>query len=148
MNCNYETLVNEAIKALEKAFVRIPKNNRYAAAVITTKGNIYSAGNYFSSTFTLSVHAEQAALVHAAAHGEPFIKAIAIVSEEDLEHKKFCHPCGLCRQLIFENARLSKELVDVLMCNLKGEYKCVNIQDLVPFPWPDRPPSTEYKGSK
>lgn len=145
MNDNYNELVKAAIQALEKAFVRIPRNNRYAAAVLTTKGNIYSAGNYFSSTFTLSIHAEQAALIHAAAHGEPLIKAIAVVSEEDPEQIKLCHPCGLCRQLIFENSRLSKEPLDVLMCNLKGEYEIVKIKELVPFPWPDRPPTTEYK---
>ena len=42
---------------------------------------------------------------------------------EDPDGVKFCRPCGLCRQLVFENARLSKLRVDVVMCNLKGAYE-------------------------
>ena len=62
-------LIAEAIKALDN---RYPKNApfAYAAAVLTTTGNIYSASNYGSATASLTLHAEQSALAHAAAHGE------------------------------------------------------------------------------
>lgn len=42
----------------------------YAAAVLTKSGNVYAAAQYFSDTYSLTLHGEQCALVHAAAHGE------------------------------------------------------------------------------
>ncbi len=136
-------LIAAALMALDVAFVRLPRNNKFGAAVLTTNGNIYRAGNYFSSTFSLSIHAEVAALVHAAAHGDPYITAIAIVSTEDPHGKALCHPCGSCRQLIFENARISKLPIDVVMSSYSGQYEVREIRELVPYPWPQRAPSTD-----
>ncbi len=141
-NQKHNQLVAAALKALEVAVVRVPQNHRYGAAVLTTKGSIFAGGNYFSSTFSLSVHAETAALIHAAAHGEPYIEAISIVSTEDPDGIQFCRPCGSCRQLIFENGRLSGFAVEVLMCSRAGKYERRPINELMPFPWPSGPPST------
>ena len=49
----------------------------YAAAVLTKSGNVYAAAQYFSDTYSLTLHGEQCALVHAAAHGEGEIVAIS-----------------------------------------------------------------------
>ena len=59
-----------------------PNDARFGAAVLTKKGNIYSSGQYYSDTYSLTLHAEQAALAHAAAHGEYDITAIAVVGNE------------------------------------------------------------------
>ena len=132
----YKNLIQEAIKSLETSHKRHPKNLRFGAAVLTKKGNIYSASAYWSDTASLTLHAEQAALAHAASHGERDIVAIACVSTEDEKGEKFCHPCGMCKQLIYENSRDSKIDIEVVMANLKGEYIVKRISEIIFYPWP------------
>src|SRR5215469_3391966 len=74
----------------------------YGAAVLAEDGNIYSGGQYKAGTRQISLHAEQVALVHAAAHGETKYRAIAIISDED--ETKATNPCGVCKQAIYEAA--------------------------------------------
>jgi cytidine deaminase len=133
----YMRLITEAQKALKVALLLNPRNHRYGSAVLTTEGNIYSSANYLSRTYSLSVHAEQGALIHAASHGEPLITAIAIISTEDPSGNNYCHPCGLCRQLIFENSKLSGKNIEILMVNQKGNFKREDIDILMPLPWPN-----------
>jgi len=82
-----EKLIQEAKKALANPY---PKDNpmAYSAAVLTKKGNIYSSAQYFSDTFSLTLHGEQCALVHAAAHGEGDIVAMAITSTEEIKKRR------------------------------------------------------------
>lgn len=94
------------------------------------------------------LHAEQTALAHAAVHGEPNIVAIAVVGRgeavlpvstiEVKEGKGFAYPCGICRQLIWENALRSGHKVEVIMANLDGKYIVKGIESLVPNPWPGK----------
>ena len=136
---DYKKLVEAAIKSMDNAFNIVPGSPYvYGSAVLTDKGEIYSASNYGSDTASLTLHAEQAALAHAAAHGASKIVAIACAGKEDPEGKKFCHPCGICKQLIWENSLKSGIPVKVVMANLKGEYVVKDIKELVPFPWPER----------
>ena len=94
-----EKLILEAKKALKNPY---PRDNpmAYSAAVLTKNGNIYSSAQYFSDTLSLTLHGEQCALVHAAAHGESDIVAIAITSTEKLKKGEFTHPCHMCKQLL------------------------------------------------
>lgn len=131
----YQALVIEAIHALDNAYIPDPKGWRFGSAVLTSKGNIYSSGQYFSDTFSLTLHAEQAAMAHAAAHGEHEFVAIASVSSGE-DGKTFCHPCGMCKQLIYENSLRIKRDIDVVMANKNGEYIVKKISGLVPFSWP------------
>lgn len=133
---DYQKLINEAIRALDNANEKQPEHLRFGAAVLSKQGNIYSSGNYWSDTAFLVLHAEQAALAHAASHGERDILAIACVSTEDEKKEKFCHPCGVCKQLIYESSRDSKIDVEVVMANLKGEYIAKKISEIISYPWP------------
>jgi len=135
---DFEKLVKEAIKALDSSYGGDP-NSKYifASAVLTDKGNIYSASNYVSDTASLTLHAEQAALAHAAAHKDTKIVAIAMVGKEDPNGEEFCHPCGICKQLIWENSMKSGISIKVVMANLKGKYIVKDIKELVPYPWPN-----------
>lgn len=135
---DYEKLVKEAIKALDSFYGGDP-NSKYifSSAVLTDKGNIYTASNYISDTASLTLHAEQAALSHAASHKDTRIIAIAMVGKEDPEGEKLCHPCGICKQLIYENSVKSGIQIKVVMANLKGKYVVKDIKELVPYPWPD-----------
>jgi cytidine deaminase len=133
---DYKELISAAIESLKKAHKNQPKDLTYGSAVLTKKGNIYSACNYWSYTASLTLHAEQAALAHAAAHGETEIIAIACVGTEDNKKEQFCHPCGMCKQLIYESSIDSKIDIEVIMANLKGEHISKKISELVSHPWP------------
>lgn len=132
---DYQALIREAILALGSAYIPDPKGWRFGSAVLTSKGNIYRSGQYFSDTYSLTLHAEQAAMAHAAAHGEHEFVAIASVSSGE-DGKRYCHPCGMCKQLIYENSLRIKRDIDVVMANRNGEYVIKKISELVPFPWP------------
>lgn len=135
----YAKLVQEAIRALDSFYGGDPSSPYiFAAAVLTDKGNIYTASNYVSDTASLTLHAEQAALAHAAAHRDTRITAIAMVGKEDPEGKRYCHPCGMCKQLIWESSLKSGIPVQVVMASLKGRYVVKDIKELVPHPWPEK----------
>lgn len=133
---NYDELVAQAIKSLESVHPKQPKNLRYGSAVLTKDNKIYFGANYWSYTASLVLHAEQVALTHAAIHGERNIVAIACVSTEDNSQEEKCHPCGMCKQLIWESSRDSGIDIDVVMANRKGEYIVKKISEIVLFPWP------------
>ena len=63
------TLVSEAINALDLSHPKNPENLRFAAAVMTPENKVFASSAFWSDTLTLAVHAEHAALVHAAASG-------------------------------------------------------------------------------
>ena len=136
---DYDLLVKKAIDALDSFYGGDPSSKYiYASAVLTDKGNSYTASNYASDTASLTLHAEQAALSHAAAHKDARIIAIVSVGKEDSSCEMFCHPCGMCKQLIWENSLKSGLPIKVIMANLKGKYITKDIKELVPFPWPEK----------
>lgn len=130
-------LVQEAISALQHPY---PKGSphMYAAAVLTDKGSIYSASNYHSDTHSLTLHAEQSALAHAAAHGEGTIVAIAVTSNEKLEKGRFTPPCHMCKQLLWESRLRSGAPMRIILANGHGETKEVDLDELMPLPWPPK----------
>ncbi len=138
MDTKYSELVGSAIEALKYAY-GIPEGRTvYSSAVLSRTGKVYSASAYGSDTASLTLHGEQAALAHAAAHMDGDIVAIATVSDAEPEDGVFCTPCGMCKQLIWENSLRSGIHIDVIMANKSGKYAVRKIDDLVPFPWPPR----------
>ena len=131
-------LVQEAILALQNPY---PKDSShvYAAAVLTDNGKIYSASNYHSDTHSLTLHAEQGALAHAAAHGEGNIVAIAVTSNEKLGSGQFTPPCHMCKQLLWESRLRSGKPMHIVLANGHGEIKEVDLDELMPLPWPPQP---------
>lgn len=130
-----ELLVKEAKGALKNPY---PKDAQvvYSAAVLTTKENIYSAAQYFSDTFSLTLHGEQCALVHAAAHGEGEIIAIAVTSNEPKNKGEFVNPCNMCKQLLWESQRRSGIVMLVILTNTHNETKEVSLDEMISYPWP------------
>ena len=108
----------------------------YGAAVLTASGATYCGRNCFSSSLSGSVHAEQAALIHAYAHDDMEVWAIAIASGDDS-----CEPvpCSLCRQLLFENGRHTG--IDIFVQTVSGaSFASYPLSVLYPRPWPECPP--------
>jgi len=128
-------LIEEAKKALKNPY---PKNTKtvYSAAVITMAGNIYSSAQYFSDTYSLTLHAEQSALAHAAAHGEGAILAIAITSNEKLNKGEFCYSCHMCKQLFYESQRRSGIPMALIFFNNNGDIEELKLDDMISYSWP------------
>jgi cytidine deaminase len=111
------------------------KGPRYGAAVLTTTGERFAAGQYRAETRQISIHAEQAALIHAASHGQGSIIAIAIVSDESDDD--FTNPCGICKQMLYENALRSGNHLTVILATLTGRTKVLPLAELIVYPWPE-----------
>jgi cytidine deaminase len=131
-----ESLIREAMLATERSHPANPANLRFGAAVLASSGAVYSSSAYWSDTLSLALHAEQAALAHAAAHNDRHIVAIACVSTEDESGETWWHPCGICKQLLYESSQSSGIDIVVLMANQKGKFITRTISELTPFPWP------------
>jgi cytidine deaminase len=130
-----EKLIEEAKKALKNPY---PKDAKvvYSASVLTKAGNIYSSAQYFSDTYSLTLHAEQSALAHAAAHGESEIVAAAITSNENLAKGEFCYSCHMCKQLFYESQKRSGITMTLIFFNQHGETQEVKLDSMITYPWP------------
>lgn len=130
-----EKLVYELRVAMTHAYPKDAKTV-YAAAVLTKAGNIYSAAQYFSDTYSLTLHGEQNALAHAAAHGESDIVAMAITSNELLEKGQFTYPCHMCKQLLYESQKRSGIPMTIIFVNSHGETEEMLLEKMISYPWP------------
>ncbi|MCL4360581.1 hypothetical protein M1555_05030 [Patescibacteria group bacterium] len=128
-------LIAEARAALKRPYPH-GTETVYAAAVLTRKGNMYSSAQYFSDTYSLTLHAEQAALAHAAAHGEQEIMAIAVTSNEKLKKGRFCYSCHMCKQLLYESQRRSRIPMLVIFVNAFDEMQELQLNDMLSYSWP------------
>jgi len=134
-----QQLIKAAIQGLKDAFTGTnkPNDRRFAAAVFTKNGNIYSSGSYYSDTYSLTLHSEQAVLAHAAAHGEYEIVAIAITGNEPPSENSSIYPCHMCKQLLWESYLRSKINTLIILHDDKGTIQEeVKLLDMITYPWP------------
>jgi cytidine deaminase len=105
-------------------------------AVRSKSGKIHTAANLENASYGLTICAEAAALTVANAAGDFAVEAIAVVGFHISDTKSaspVITPCGSCRQIIAEAARLSGSDVRVLCCS--GELSIVavtSISELLP----------------
>jgi len=73
------------------------------AALLTKQGKIYLGCNIENKGFSPTVCAERVAIFKAVSEGETDFEAIAVVGKyKDGTYKRFCTPCGVCRQVLSE----------------------------------------------
>lgn len=132
-------LTKAAIEGMKNAFTGTnrPADARFGAAVLTDRGNIYSSGQYYSDTHSLTLHAEQAALAHAAAHGEYRIAAIAITGNGTAGGDDSIYPCHMCKQLLWESHLRSGENTEIILLDEKGKIlERLKLLEIINYPWP------------
>lgn len=117
-------LIKKAKEAREKAYAPYSKY-KVGAALLTTKGKIYTGCNVENASYGLTNCAERTAIFKAVSEGEQKFKAIAIV----LDAEEYGAPCGACRQVIREFGID----IDVIMATVKGKYEIMKIKDLLPY---------------
>ncbi len=73
---------------------------RVGAALLTSKGKVFTGCNVENASYGLSNCAERTAIFAAVAQSGPGlnIRAIAVVNDQGVP----CSPCGACRQVIYE----------------------------------------------
>jgi cytidine deaminase len=73
---------------------------RVGAALLTSKGKVFTGCNVENASYGLSNCAERTAIFASIAQSGPGlnIRAIAVVNDQGVP----CSPCGACRQVIYE----------------------------------------------
>lgn len=71
---------------------------RIGAAVLTSKGKVYTGCNIENASYGLSCCAERTAIFKAVSDGHTDLVAIAVVGKSE----DFTKPCGACRQVMAE----------------------------------------------
>ncbi|WP_238883284.1 cytidine deaminase [Clostridium sp. YIM B02551] len=120
-----EVLIDEAIKAREKAYVPY-SNFKVGAAALFEDGKIYSGCNIENASFGATNCAERTAIFNAVAKGNRVLKAIAVIGDTN----NFTAPCGICRQVIAEFAE-NPEIKIVIVKNHK-EYIVKTLDEILP----------------
>lgn len=121
---NFDILVNEAIKAREKAYVPYSKF-KVGAAVLAENDKIYSGCNIENASFGATNCAERTAIFKAVSEGNRIIKAIAIVGDMSTH----TYPCGICRQVITEFA---SEDIKIILVKDQNDYIVKTIEEILP----------------
>lgn len=134
-----ERLIDAAVEAMRNAYGVGASAPLYGAAVLVESGDIFASGQYKAGTRQLSLHAEHAALVHAAAHGYSVVLAIAITSNEDRGGEPFTNPCGICKQALYEAALFANQEPQIILAIPGGESTMVPLSAMLSYPWPAAP---------
>ncbi len=122
-------LLAAARRAREEAYAPY-SNFTVGAAVLTATGEIFSGCNLENASLGATICAERVAIFTAVAAGWRNFTALAVIADTP----EPVAPCGLCRQVL---AEFSPDC-QVLMANLAGQWRLVNLQELFPlaFRWP------------
>ena len=117
-----------------------PADSRIGAAVLTSAGNVHSSGQYYSHTGSLTLHAEQAVLACAAAHGEYGIVAIAVTWNAaaglDRDDTSIIYPCHMCKQLLWESHLRSGLNTEILIVKHSQVVERLFLNDIMSHTWP------------
>jgi len=118
-------LFEKALDARLKAYAPY-SGFKVGAALLGSKGHIYTGANVENVSYPCGTCAEQAAIAAMAAGGEYEISEMVIVADS----KNLITPCGACLQRIKEFAN---EKTKVHLADLTGIKKSVFIADLMPL---------------
>jgi len=94
-----QILLQHARKAMKQAHAPYSKF-RVGAALLTTKGRVFSGCNVENASYGMTNCAERTAIFTAVAQvgSKMEIRAVAVTNAQGVP----CSPCGACRQVIYE----------------------------------------------
>ncbi|MCI8600160.1 MAG: cytidine deaminase [Oscillospiraceae bacterium] len=100
------------------------------AAVLCEGGRIFTGCNVESAAYSPSLCAERAAIAKAVSEGFRVFKAVAVAGGPAGETpKKFCPPCGVCRQVLRE---FCNESLPVILVKTADEVELTSLGALFP----------------
>ncbi|MFW6308555.1 MAG: cytidine deaminase [bacterium] len=121
-----DKLYNRARAVRQKAYAPYSKF-KVGAALITDTKEIFAGCNIENSSLGLTICAERTAVFKAVSAGCNNFQAMLVLSD----HQPPVTPCGACRQVL---AEFSQDM-EIILANLKGERKTMNLAQLFPFPF-------------
>lgn len=133
---NKSELINEALKAKEKAYVPY-SNFHVGAALLTEDGELFTGCNIEIASYSPTICAERTAIFKAVSQGHRNIKEIAVVGDSN-----YSYPCGVCRQVLRE---FGKDAT-IYVANSQDDYKEYKLEELLPNSF--GPDDLEEKGDK
>jgi cytidine deaminase len=92
-----KALVDAAEAAMKSAYSPY-SDVKIGAAVLSSKGKVFSGCNIENSSYGLACCAERTAIFKAVSEGQRDLVAIAVVGKSE----EFTSPCGACRQVMVE----------------------------------------------
>ena len=124
---NKQELIDIAIEAREKSYSPY-SNFAVGAALLCNDGSVYIGANIENASYPLCMCAERNAIYNAMMDGKSSEDFLSLAVVADTEGP--CSPCGACRQVMSE---LLPENAMVIMANLHGDTRMVEVGDLLPF---------------
>jgi cytidine deaminase len=119
-----QRLIDTARRAREGAYAPY-SNFPVGAAILTLTGELFSGCNIENASFGATICAERMAIFQAVNAGQRGFKALAVIADTP----EPVAPCGLCRQVL---AEFSPDCL-VVMANLAGQWRLVDLNELLPF---------------
>lgn len=119
-----EELVKRAIEARKNAYAPY-SNFKVGAAILTENDVVYTGCNIENASFGATNCAERTAIFKAVSEGTRYIKAIAIIGDENA----YSYPCGICRQVI---AEFSKGNTEIILVKNENDYIIKYLDELLP----------------
>lgn len=92
-----DKLIDFALKAMENAYAPY-SGFKVGAALISSRGKLYTGCNIENISYGASVCAERTAIFKAVSEGETSFLKLAVVSSSG----EITFPCGICRQVLNE----------------------------------------------
>jgi len=129
-----QALLVAARDVMEQAYN--PYSNFFVDVTLrTVDGEIVTGSNFENAAYSASICAERAAIVRAAAMGHTVFGRIAIIGRgAKAPTTEVVAPCGVCRQMLFESAQISRMNIEVIMSSSEMKKIVVGtIGELLPL---------------
>ena len=123
-------LIRLAVENLKYSYAPYSHYN-VAAALLAGSGKIYTGVNVENASFPAGKCAEHNAITNAVGCGERVIVAMAIVGGPDYTIRDYCHPCGVCRQVMREFCGDPREML-VIEAKSETDFVERTLQELFP----------------
>ncbi len=129
-----EDLLDAATEAMMDAYCPYSKFS-VGAVILTSRNNIYRGANIENLAYGSTICAERSAICHANAHGERDYLYVAIIAKNGSSSSiEVVAPCGACRQMLYEFAKLSERDTKIIMSNTKrSKVVMASINELLPL---------------
>ena len=122
-----EELMQQAVEARKLSYSPY-SNFKVGAALLCKDGKVFVGANVENASYPLCMCAERNALYNAMMNGYKKSDFISLAIAADTDEP--CSPCGACRQVISE---LFPREGEIVLANLKGDFKSSSIEELLPF---------------
>ncbi len=130
-----QTLVNQALKAMQQAYAPYSKF-KVGASVLLKSGHIVQGNNQENIAYPSGLCAERVALFYAGAQFplDPVIKICIVAEGELMPQGALLSPCGSCRQVMLESEARQAQPIEVLLVQRSGQIIVLDsVQNLLPF---------------